>query len=273
MKIYICADMEGASGVVHTDQTTSDRPEYAFGCRMQLHDVNAVVEGLVEAGVKDILVNDAHARMINLDIAALHPAARLLSGTPKTGNMVEGHEGFDAALFVGFHAMAGTRHAILDHTVSSAVVYSVTVNGHELGETGLNAMACSASGVPTALVTGDQAACDEASRLLGPELVTLPVKTARGRLAADCLPPAVTAPLLRAAAVRAVEQTRAQRAPFLNFKGPFDLRLTFHTCAQCDQAAIVPTVERLDGRTLRVTAEGGAEAARWATALIRLASR
>ena len=41
MKVYISADLEGATGVVHVDQTNYERPvEYAFGCRMQLQLCN-----------------------------------------------------------------------------------------------------------------------------------------------------------------------------------------------------------------------------------------
>ena len=184
MRVYISADMEGATGVVNVDQTDCERPEYAFGCRMQLHDVNAVVDGLLDAGVDDILVNDSHDRMINLDAGGLNPRARLLSGWPKVMGMLEGYEGADAAFFVAYHAMAGTECAVLDHTVSGRRVYSVVLNGVEVGEIGLNAAACAGCGVPVALVTGDRAACGEAVGLLGDGVTTACVKTAHGRCAA-----------------------------------------------------------------------------------------
>lgn len=271
MRVYISADMEGATGVVNVDQTDCDRPEYAFGCRMQLHDVNAVVDGLLDAGVDDILVNDSHDRMINLDAGGLNPRARLLSGWPKVMGMLEGYEGADAAFFVAYHAMAGTECAVLDHTVSGRRVYSVVLNGVEVGEIGLNAAACAGCGVPVALVTGDRAACGEAVGLLGDGVTTACVKTAHGRCAADCLTPGASAPLLREAAARAVERVRKNEAPRMDIgDGSFDLRITFHTTAQCDQAAVLPCAERLGGRTLRVCGSGMAEMRRWANVLIGL---
>lgn len=271
MRIYISADMEGATGVVNVDQTDRGKPEYAFGCRMQLHDVNSVIEGLVEAGVEDILVNDSHDRMINLDIGGLNPKARLLSGWPKTMGMLEGYEGADAVFFVGYHAKAGTRCAVLDHTVSGGRVYSVELNGVEVGEIGLNAAACAAQGLPVALVTGDRAACDEAEKLLGPGVTTACVKTAHGRSAADCLAPEVSSVVLREAAVCAVERIRKNEAHRMDIgDGAFDLRITFHTTAQCDQAAVLPCSDRLGGRTLRVCGSGMAEMRRWANAMIGL---
>jgi D-amino peptidase len=48
--------------------------------------------------------------------------------------MVEGIEaGFDAAMFVGYHAMAGTRHAVIDHTYTG-IVHQVRLNGRPAGE-------------------------------------------------------------------------------------------------------------------------------------------
>ena len=273
MKIYISADMEGATGVVNAAQTDDKRPEYAFGCRMQLHDVNAVIGGLFEAGADEVLVNDSHARMINMDINGLDPRAHLLTGSPKLQSMVEGCEGADAAFFVGYHAMAGTPHAVLDHTVSGARVYSVVLNGREVGETGLNAAACAHYGIPVALVTGDRAVCDEASGLLGDGLVTACVKEARGRQAADCLCPEASASVLRDAAREAVARVRAGRAPRLSIGDEsFDLRITFHTSGQCDRASVLPVAERLGGRTLRVQGRGMAEMRRWSGVLIGLGS-
>lgn len=271
MKVYISADMEGATGVVAVEQTDCERPEYAFGCRMQLHDVNAVVDGLLDAGVEDVLVNDAHDRMINLDLGGLNPKARLLSGWPKVMGMLEGYEGADAVFFVGYHARAGTERAVLDHTVSGRRVYSVVLNGVEVGEIGLNSAACSSLGLPVALVTGDRAACREAVDLLGDGVTTACVKTAHGRCSADCLPPAASARLLREAAARAVACVRRNEAPRMDVgDGSFDLRIAFHTTAQCDRAAVLPCAERLDGRTLRVCGKGMAEMRRWANVLIGL---
>ena len=149
VRIYVSADMEGATGVVSALQTRSDHPaEYAFGCKMEFHDVMAVIEGAIEGGAKEILVNDSHARMINLDISGLPENVRLLSGTPKALGMVEGVEGYDGAFFTAYHAMSGTPLAVLDHTVSGATLYDVRLNGHLVGETGINGAVCAAFGVP-----------------------------------------------------------------------------------------------------------------------------
>ena len=100
--------------------------------RLMTSEANAAIEGAVEAGATRILVNDSHWLMRNLLAEELHPSAELLSGGPKLRSMVEGVElGFDAALFVGYHAMAGTRHAIIDHTYTGTV-HEVRLNGRGL---------------------------------------------------------------------------------------------------------------------------------------------
>jgi D-amino peptidase len=274
MKIFISADMEGATGVVKAIQTDPREKDYAFGCRMMTRDVKAVIEGALDEGADEILVNDSHWRMINIDIDELGfgKNVRLLSGSPKALCMVEGFETADAAFFVGYHAKAGTRNAIIDHTLSGTAVYSITLNGHELGETGLNAAVLAQEKIPLALVTGDAAVCAEASGLLGAGLVTACVKEARGREAAECLLPEASAEILREAAKEAVRRAKAGKSPVMGIgSGPFDLRVAFHNSKQCDNASALPGAERLDGRTVRVTGSGMAVMMRWATSLISLA--
>ena len=275
MKIFISADMEGATGIVKTVQTDHREHDYGFGCKMMTHDVNAVIEGALEEGADEILVNDSHWRMINLDIAGLGFGGnvRLLSGSPKALSMVQGFETADAAFFVGYHAKAGTRNAIIDHTMSGSVIYSITLNWREVGETGLNAAVCAQEKIPLALVTGDAAVCAEAAELLGGGLVTACVKEALGREAAECLLPETSAQTLREAAREAVRRAKAGKSPVMDIgSGAFDLRVTFHQSKQCDSASVLPGTERLDGRTLRVTGSGMAVMMRWAVSLIALAA-
>src|SRR6185369_16566362 len=97
--------------------------------------------------------------------------------------------GVDAALFVGMHAMAGTRRGVMNHTVSGQVWHNLWFNGVLVGETGINAALCGTWNCPVLLVTGDQATCDEARALLGPGLTTVAVKQGLGRYTARQIPP------------------------------------------------------------------------------------
>ena len=111
--------------------------------------------------------------------------------------MVEGVElGFDAALFVGYHARAGVGHAIIDHTYTSNV-HEARLNGRPVGELAINAALAGTFDVPVALVSGDQALAAEARDLLGPSVETVIVKHAVGRFAARSVAPTVACRLIR----------------------------------------------------------------------------
>jgi D-amino peptidase len=165
MQVYISVDMEGIAGVVHEDQTDPIEPrhagEYNRFRRLMTNEANAAIAGALDAGATRVLVNDSHWLTRNLLAEELHPEAELLSGGPKRLSMMEGiQSGFDAAMFIGYHARAGTRHAIIDHTYTSRV-YEARINGRPVGELALNAAMAGVHGVPVALVSGDQALAAE----------------------------------------------------------------------------------------------------------------
>src|SRR5256712_9540605 len=201
MHVYISVDMEGIAGVVHESQTDPTTPafaaEYGRFRRLMTAEANAAVEGALAAGATKVLVNDSHWFMRNLVAEELHPGAELLSGDPKPSSMVQGIEdGFDAALFIGYDAGAGTRNAILDHTYADRVA-EVRLNGRAVGELGLNAALAGAHGVAVALVSGDAALAAEAKQLLGDAVTTVVVKQAVSRHAARSVAPAVAFRMIR----------------------------------------------------------------------------
>jgi D-amino peptidase len=271
MKVYISLDMEGATGIVSPEQVKPGSREYPFGCAMQAHDLNAVLDGLREEGVVDVLVNDSHWNMTNLEIGRLPEGTRLISGTPKPLSMVEGVGGHDAAFFLCYHAMAGTEKAVLDHTLSGNTVHDVVLNGRKVGETGINAALCGLLGVPVALVTGDLAACWEAESLLGAGLVTCGVKEGLGRHSAELLPMGQSARLLREAARKAARAAAQGNSPRLVLNPPFVMDVTFHRTIQADAASFAPRAYRIDGRTLRFESEDLLEVRRWLCAALDLA--
>jgi D-amino peptidase len=108
----------------------------------------------------------------------MHPAARVLQGQ-KAWSMVEGaQDGFDVALFVGYHARAGHPRGTIAHTYSGAPV-ETRLAGRPTGEYGLNALVLGAWGIPVGLVAGDDALAEEvADWLPWAERVVVMVATA-----------------------------------------------------------------------------------------------
>lgn len=274
MKLYISTDMEGSTGVVSSAQVDHRTPLYQFGRSMQCHDLMTVVRAAFRWGVDSIIVNDAHWTMTNITYSDCEfpDGVELISGTPKMLGMVEGAGDADAAFFLGYHAMAGTEKAVLDHSYSATVVFDLKVNGQKLGETGLNALFCGALGVPVAMVSGDQALCLEAGSILGPELVTCQVKEGLGRFTAQTLTPEATAVLLADACKRALDKAAAGKSPSLVFRPPYRIELTCHTSAQADIASLVPGTERTSGRTVIAEAEDVLELRRYLCSWVDCAS-
>ena len=130
-----------------------------------------VAEGLARAGADYILVCDGHGPMRNLFFEDMHPAAHLLtgSGDAKDHCQLEGADSraFEAAVLIGYHAMAKSYNAIHPHTTAGAAVAELRVNGIPHSETGLNAAVLGSLGIPVIMVTGDATTMDEARLQLG----------------------------------------------------------------------------------------------------------
>jgi D-amino peptidase len=272
MRIYISIDMEGVAGVVHEDQTDPIEPrhsaEYNRFRRLMTSEANAAIAGALEAGATAVVVNDSHWLMLNLLAEELNPRAELISGGPKRLSMVEGIDaGFDAAMFVGYHAKAGTGNAVIDHTYTSRV-YEARINGEPVGELALNAAMAGVHRVPVALVSGDQALAAEAKALLGPGVETVVVKEAAGRFAARSLAPSVACERIRAGATVALKR---KHAPFA-FKKPIRLEVDFIESQMADMAELAPGSSRTGGRTVSYTGEDYREVFRAWRAMYNLAT-
>jgi D-amino peptidase len=91
---------------------------------------------------------DAHGSQTNLVPDELDQRASLITGSPKPLGMMQGIDrGFDAALFIGYHARASTATAVMDHTLSGNLK-TVRIDGREVGEYGLNAVLAGCHSVP-----------------------------------------------------------------------------------------------------------------------------
>jgi D-amino peptidase len=169
LKVFISVDMEGLAGVVTASDVNPTGPDYAHFRAIMAAETNAAVDGAFRAGATDVLVRDSHGSKQNLLPGDVDPRARLLRGAsagPK--NMMEGIDStFDAVVFIGYHAGAGTPNAILEHT-STGNVIDVSINGVSLPEGGYNALVAGLYGVAVVFVAGDRAVVEQLRGLLGP---------------------------------------------------------------------------------------------------------
>jgi D-amino peptidase len=245
MKILIAADMEGVSGVVNWDQVDPRHPEYARFRQLMTGDVNAAVAGAFNGQAAEVLVSDGHNLANNLLLEELDPRANLHSGTPSRFAMMQGvDQDIHGVMLIGYHARAGTPQAILDHTWSSRIVYNLWLNEALVGEVGLNAALAGHFGVPIIMVSGDQAVCTEGRQLLG-EIETAQVKSATGRMAAECLPVEAAQAIIRENAERAVKRLANENGfrPY-QVATPVQIAVEFMQSEMADAAALMPGAER-----------------------------
>jgi D-amino peptidase len=206
-KVFVSVDMEGISGISGSDQLSATGAEYGRSRKLMADDVNAAIRGARAGGATQILVNDSHGSMRNLRLEDLDPGATLISHNFKRYGMMEGlDESFDAAIFIGYHAKAGTPGGLFAHT-GSGVVGDVRVNGRSLGEGGLNTLVARWYGVPVVLVTGDDVAVKQVlETATGAQGVV--VKRAINPRAAELRPFAVVHKEIEAAARDAVSRAK-----------------------------------------------------------------
>jgi D-amino peptidase len=205
MRIYVCTDLEGASGVYHFAQTRErGTPEALQAAEYLMGDIAAVVRGLREGGASEIIVRDGHGGGANFLPHLMAPGARYIVGRALPYWMYGLDRSFDGLVLLGFHAMCGTEDGVLNHTQSSKAECRYWYNGVESGELAQCGAVAGHLGVPPILVTGDEATCREARRFFGPACVTVAVKKGIHREAAVLYPFEETRQALYESAVRAI---------------------------------------------------------------------
>ena len=190
VRIYINTDLEGISGVYKFSQTREkDTPLNIQACEYFMDDVAAVVRGLIDGGADDIVVLDGHGSQVVIP-HLMEPGATYITGRPRpgAGNLSMLDSTFSAMVMIGFHAMMGTPDGVLNHTQSSLTENRYWYNGLESGELAQNAIIAGYYGVPVIMVSGDVAACREAVKFFGENIVTVPVKKGLSREAALLYP-------------------------------------------------------------------------------------
>jgi D-amino peptidase len=232
-------------------------PDYPRFRKLMTDDVNAAIRGAFAGGATAVTVADGHNNGRNIMIEELDARATLTSGSPAPLSMVSGvDDGVAAAMFIGYHGRMGAIDAILDHTWSDERVSGLWINDRAFGEAGLNGAVCGHFDVPVIMASGDQTLCTEVKEFFGDGIETAQVKKAVSRMAAECLPPQVTIPLIEEAARRAVEKLKNKKgpAPFKVAK-PIKMTLEFEQSDMADRAAFMPGARRTIDRRVEYTAD------------------
>jgi D-amino peptidase len=256
MKVFLSCDMEGVAGIVDWSQCRPGSPAYDVGCSLMLAEVNAAIDGAHAAGAAAVVVNDSHGAMFNLDPRSLTHGATYVSGRHKAGYMMEGLDGsFGAVFLVGYHGSISGPASVLSHTYNPEVIAGARLEGRLVGESGINALAALAYGVPIALLTGDSVTIEETS-WFAPGVETVTTKTSLTRFAAHHLHPDESVSQIRAAAERAIQGVASMSAPAL--AAPYRLEVDVQTADMAEVATWVKGIERVDTRTVVIESDDAA---------------
>lgn len=249
MNIFIMTDLEGITGVDSIEDVEAEKgsEKNIAASENLMADANAAISGFFDGGATRVYITDGHGNGDNFIPEKLDKRARVLTVAQWSKAVVSGE--IDAYAEIGMHAMAGTENAFLDHTQIPLQWFDYRINDRSYGEFGIATVFGGVYGIPSILVSGDAAACDEAKRFAG-DIETAVVKHAVGRNKAVSLPANEARERIYRAAKNAVGLVGKITPYRLNL--PAEIHLTLQRTDCCESTLErSKDAERVDGRTLR----------------------
>jgi len=249
LKIYISADMEGVVGVVTGDQLGPSGFEYGRFREFMTREVLAAIDAAKAAGATEVLVSDSHGNGENILIEMLPEDVMLVRSWPRPLMMMQGiDETFDAAIFLGYHSGTHNTEGVRAHTISSARLADVRLNGRSVPEAGINAAIAGHFGVPVIMISGDDASVQEAQELIG-DIEGAVVKWSYGFHSARTLTPAAAYKLIAEKVTAAIARLDSFE-PFV-VSAPVALEVRFKSYQPAQIMSYLSIVEQVDSHTIR----------------------
>jgi D-amino peptidase len=257
-KIYIAADLPGASGIRVAEQCRWGSFPWRDSRSCLAGDVNAAVEAAFAAGADEVVVCDVHPSGCNLPLDKMDP--RAIYEAANREQLLPGlADDFAGLLIIGAHAMAGAPDAFLCHTVDHETWFRYRLAGRECGEIGMWSAYAGYYGVPLLLVTGDAAACREAEEFV-PGAAVAAVKEAICWDRSRTLHPAEAAARIRSACGQAMGLVGKIEPALIDM--PNEAELEYVRCELADEAALRQGAERTGPRSVRRVLESALDVRR-----------
>lgn len=263
VRIYISADMEGLAGAVTGEQLGPGGFEYERFRQIMTDEVNAAIDAARASGATDILVSDSHGNGQSLLIEQLPDDVMVVRSWPRPLGMMDGiNDSFDGAIFLGYHSSTSNTRGVRAHTLSSANVTELRLNGTRMSEGSMNAAIAGHFGVPVILVSGDDVAVAETQVIVG-DVEGAVVKWARGFHAARTLTPAAAQEVIRTRVASAMGRLD-EFEPYV-LDTPIQVELSLKHYRPVELLGYLPQIERISSHTVRYTAEDMTEVSRFLT--------
>ncbi len=247
MKIFISIDIEGIPGVVSLEHVRKEGKDYERARKWMTDHLLLVINSLKEIGVNEIIVNDSHGEMTNILLDEIPEDVRVITGHLKKLSMLEGVEGCDVAIFLGYHSRAGS-FGVMDHTYFGRVVYEVRINNIPYGEFGINAFVAGNFDVPVILLSGDDEVIKEAKSLI-PEIEFILTKKRKSRFSAMHFSFKDIEKEIKSKVPKAIEKFKNKIIKPLKIND-IEIEVDFINTAMADIAEIMPKTKRVSPRTV-----------------------
>lgn len=262
MKLYISADIEGIAGVASRDQGGPENFEYDKGREWMTGEVRAACEGAAAGGATEFVISDSHGNGQNLLLDDLPEDVRVIRSWPRPLGMMEGIQegGFDAAMFIGYHAGATNVSGNLAHTLFGLAIRSVRITGEMAPEGYISAATAGDFDVPIVLISGDDVFVDETKGYLA-DTEAVVTKQSLGTLSVSSLTPARSRDLIRETASLAMK--RVSDIKPLMVESPITLEVGFKHRLPAELLDYLPIVTRTDAFTIEYQAADMSDASRF----------
>lgn len=273
LSVYISVDMEGAAGIVAPSEVWEQGEDFALARELLVGEVNAAIQAAFDCGAARVVVNDAHMYMRNLSPLMLDNRAELIRGSQKLGFMMAGVEeakGFQLALFIGYHSMAGTPNGVLCHTFSTQWA-NLWLNKQVVGEATYNAAYAGHFGCRLGLVSGDASLINELSRFL-PWVEHVVVKQGIGNFAAKSVSPSTAREQICEGVKRTFEKYHNNELKVFTLNLPIDVQVDFYYPDRLERALYLPGVHRINVLSVGFKADDVIELNRYFRSLMILTS-
>ena len=249
LKIYISADMEGVVGAVTAEQLGPGGFEYERFRQFMTNEVNAAIDAARAAGATEFVISDSHGNGQNLLIEQLPDDVTVIRSWPRELSMMAGiDESFDGVIFIGYHASTNNTRGVRAHTMSSANITSVRLNGMTMTEGSMNAAMAGHFGVPVIMVSGGDVAVAENQVIIG-DIEGAVVKWASGFHSARTLTPEAAYEVIRTRTKSAIDRIE-DFEPYV-LETPIELELSLKHYQPVELLSYLANVEKVNSHTIR----------------------
>jgi D-amino peptidase len=155
---------------------------------------------------------------------------------------------FAGAVFIGYHAGTTNPEGVRAHTISSARLADVRLNGVSMSEAGINAAIAGHFNVPVIMVSGDDVVVKETTALLG-DVEEAVVKWASGFHSAKTMMPDASYQLIRERVRKAVGRIKDFKV--YKVASPVRLDVRFKNYRPSEVLSYLSIVERTDAHSIR----------------------